>query len=281
MLSLGQNAIVIGRFQGLHYAHQKIIETALHVAPNVIIMIGSINQPRTPRNPFTFEERRELILCNLQHIPNIQNRLIFIGLEDDLYNDNKWRLNFFEKLNVLKIDITKSIIVGSNKDSSSDFLKTLAKDIPLHLIDVEKTKDKTLYNATSIRKWLFVSNEDVSICQKFGASQKTIDWLLFFKQKNANEFIDLSVQFAYFQEYKRKLKNYPIICQATDAVVTKGNKILLITRGHYPGKNLLALPGGFVEENLTLETNCLKELQEETNMNISYDALRTDRKSVV
>ena len=49
---------------------------------------------------------------------------------------------------------------------------------------------------------------------------------------------------------------------------------MVIRRGHQPGKGLLALPGGFLQPELTLEDNAIKELKEETNIKVSSQILR-------
>jgi 8-oxo-dGTP diphosphatase len=46
------------------------------------------------------------------------------------------------------------------------------------------------------------------------------------------------------------------------------NKILLIERKHPPFKNCWALPGGFIEMEETLEQSAIRELQEETGINL-------------
>jgi bifunctional NMN adenylyltransferase/nudix hydrolase len=51
-----------------------------------------------------------------------------------------------------------------------------------------------------------------------------------------------------------------------DALIRWGADVLLIERGHAPGKGLLALPGGFVEPRDTLWESCLRELAEETHL---------------
>ncbi|MCS7105731.1 MAG: NUDIX hydrolase [Candidatus Aenigmarchaeota archaeon] len=53
---------------------------------------------------------------------------------------------------------------------------------------------------------------------------------------------------------------------AVDAIVEKGNKILLITRASEPFKGMLALPGGFVEEGERVEQALIREVEEETSI---------------
>ncbi|MHB8605892.1 MAG: NUDIX domain-containing protein [Thermoplasmatota archaeon] len=53
---------------------------------------------------------------------------------------------------------------------------------------------------------------------------------------------------------------------AVDAVLLKGDEVLLIRRANEPHRDAWALPGGFVEVGETVEAACLRELAEETHM---------------
>ncbi len=55
-------AVIIGRFQPFHNNHLKLVEQGLEIADKVLILVGSAYAVRTPKNPFTFEERKAMIL---------------------------------------------------------------------------------------------------------------------------------------------------------------------------------------------------------------------------
>jgi 8-oxo-dGTP diphosphatase len=57
---------------------------------------------------------------------------------------------------------------------------------------------------------------------------------------------------------------------AVDAVILMNNKqdLVLIRRKNPPFQGELALPGGFMEIGETVETACIREAREETNINI-------------
>ena len=50
--------------------------------------------------------------------------------------------------------------------------------------------------------------------------------------------------------------------------------VLVIRRGFQPGKGLLALPGGFLQPDLTLEENAVRELKEETQIKVPVPVLK-------
>nr|WP_320000668.1 NUDIX hydrolase [uncultured Draconibacterium sp.] len=80
---------------------------------------------------------------------------------------------------------------------------------------------------------------------------------------------------------------YPRAALTVDAIVFvksgKETSVLLIERGREPFKNRWALPGGFIEMDETLEQACIRELEEETGLQIekmqqfgAYDAIDRD-----
>lgn len=80
---------------------------------------------------------------------------------------------------------------------------------------------------------------------------------------------------------------YPRAALTVDAIVfvkaQSTTSVLLIERGREPFKNIWALPGGFVDMDETLETACIRELEEETGLQVekmrqfrTYDAIYRD-----
>lgn len=54
-------ALIIGRFQPFHLGHEFLIQKALKENDSVTIAIGSSQESRTKKNPFTYEERKQMI----------------------------------------------------------------------------------------------------------------------------------------------------------------------------------------------------------------------------
>ena len=58
-------AVLIGRFQPFHLGHLALLQQALRTAQQVVVVLGSAFQARSPKNPFTWQERQSLILGSL------------------------------------------------------------------------------------------------------------------------------------------------------------------------------------------------------------------------
>lgn len=55
---------------------------------------------------------------------------------------------------------------------------------------------------------------------------------------------------------------------ATDAIIIQNGKILLVKRNTEPFKGMWALPGGRLEDNETLEQCCIREVKEESGLEV-------------
>lgn len=81
--------VFIGRFQPLHLGHEHTIRHALDRVRRLIILVGSANRARTPRNPFTYEERVAMIRSAFAY-EVAEGRVIIEPLNDHLYSDTAW-----------------------------------------------------------------------------------------------------------------------------------------------------------------------------------------------
>jgi 8-oxo-dGTP diphosphatase len=58
-----------------------------------------------------------------------------------------------------------------------------------------------------------------------------------------------------------------------DAVIIKKGSVVLVKRKNFPFKDFWALPGGFVEYGETVELAALREVKEETGLEVELDGL--------
>ncbi len=75
----------------------------------------------------------------------------------------------------------------------------------------------------------------------------------------------------YIDDYKKSwtAAPYPPIFVTCDTLIQHGRNLLLIKRGGQPGKGQWALPGGFVERDETLIQSAVREVAEETRLDLS------------
>ncbi len=79
--------LFIGRFQPLHNAHLRDIKEALREVDFLYIGIGSANEKRTEKNPFSARERKKMIDAALKEEGISAYELVEIP---DFHDDGKW-----------------------------------------------------------------------------------------------------------------------------------------------------------------------------------------------
>lgn len=254
--------VYIGRFQPFHNAHLATVQKACTMAKQVIIVIGSANQPRSISDPFTAEEREEFIKASCG---DLAEKLTFVYVENLVYNDSQWAKQVAEKVDAAAInDKTNIGIIGYEKDESSFYLKMFPawESIPMAQVEI--------LDATTIRNIYFSEKCNLNFFHKV-IPEGTVEWLRGFME--APEYRDIIAEMRYIENYKKPYSGLPYAptFNTGDAVVVKNNHVLLIRRRAFPGKGLLAIPGGFLNANTdkSLRDCAIRELYEETKIKVS------------
>ena len=271
-------AVMIGRFQPAHKAHIQIINRALEIANRLVIIIGSHNKPRTVKNPFTSEEREGLIRSALS---KDTNKLVdFSYVEDTIYNTQDWVRSIQEAVNKKAVGFPwkedsmysdySVILVGHHKDDTSYYLDMFPQWGYLEISNIDDV------NSTDIRNNYFGSDKDFDDRLPQSIANFLNDFEL------TENFKNLTQEYNYNQRYRKEWENspYPPIFVTTDAVIVQSGHILLVTRGQAPGKGLLALPGGFINQYERLEDCMVRELREETKLKVPLPVLKGNIKKI-
>jgi len=274
---------LVGRFQPLHIGHKAVIDRALEMAKEVVVVVGSSFQARSTKNPFTFEERKTMIKAVYP-----QDTVKVVPVMDYPYDDNAWvsavQNSVNGALSSTWSDFPKKIgLIGHSKDSSSYYLNIFPQW--RNHVEVENIDD---INATDIRKdlfenWCFKDSYDmIPESVRDHIMDKIIMTRPFFEGAYSQMFEELSEEYNKIKEYRKSWAAAPYepTFVTTDAVLTQSGHILLIKRGGFPFKDCWALPGGYLAKGQFIVDNMIKELREETCIKIPEKVLRGSIKDV-
>lgn len=260
--------VFVGRFQPVHLGHMHVIEKALEQVETLIVVIGSAFQARTPVNPFTFEERKQMLQSIYRHeIAN--DRLIIIPATDDASDDIAWARDVGNSVQQAIVEHAnhggvalhgtndfKIALAGFGKDASSFYLQLFPRWASIQI----QSQHGTL-NASDIRKDYFRLLPRLPHDAVHPAVDTWLkEWTL------TDEFRQMVEETHYYREYPKTWGKGPFV--TADALVKHRRKILLIERGRTPGRGLLALPGGFVNLDERIMVAAERELLEETGINL-------------
>lgn len=81
------DGLLIGRFQPFHLGHLEALRFALSRVDRLWVGLGSSNRPRQRSNPFSAEERRQMILSSVDGPTRQRIGIFFIP---DLDDHQKW-----------------------------------------------------------------------------------------------------------------------------------------------------------------------------------------------
>ena len=258
--------VFIGRFSAFHLGHLAILEEALKIGKEVIVAIGSAASSRNIKNPWTANERQAMIESSLKE--EDLKRVKFIHLKDYLYMNNMWLSVTQEKIATATNHSESVALIGFESDETSFYLSLF----PQYKYIEHGTKYK--FHATQIRDYYFTHDAVYKKMVPVGVVKFLEEF------KTTEHFKKLHAENEYINNYKESWRGapFPVIFQTVDSIVLKSGHILLVERGHNPGKGLLAMPGGFVNIRETLATAALRELKEETGIKVNIPELR---KSIV
>jgi len=131
------DGLLIGRFQPFHLGHLDAVLFGLSRAENLFVGIGSSNKSNERRNPFSVEERTEMIISSIES--SMIERIKIFDIPD-VDNHEKW---------TFEIDqiVPKYDVVFSN----DEFTKTLFEKRKIDVIPVV-LKDREKFSGTNVRE---------------------------------------------------------------------------------------------------------------------------------
>lgn len=292
--------VMIGRFRLLHNGQCSVIDKALTLAHNVLVLVGSANISRNSKgNEFTASEVRGMLRA--QYPTSAEgSRLSIASISDFMYDegDLEWIMGVQREvkteINHLKYwqstqNRLRVGLVGFSKDSTSYYLKKFPQWDSVN-VDGYKHKGK-IVSATDLRQEFFYGD-------KFGTQsietlrdrvpQRVCQWLFDWATDNHEVLTNLraerefATKYADEHQFRGKLDSegrplgskYDPTHATVDSVIIQSGHVLLIRRGHNPGKGKLALPGGFINPGEKPSAAMIREAKEETEIALSPVVLK-------
>lgn len=148
--------LICGRFSHLHLGHFSLIETSRKLCNKTLILVGSAQESKTLRNPFTIDTRINVIKTAF---PDISSESLIVDGLNDLTNEFDFSVNWGEyvKENVENImgKFADLIIYGDDESRN----KWFTKDILSNVSELVIPREKHQISATILRGYLVIDDK--------------------------------------------------------------------------------------------------------------------------
>jgi bifunctional NMN adenylyltransferase/nudix hydrolase len=160
-------------------------------------------------------------------------------------------------------------LIGCEKDHTSYYLKKFPEwgSVGVKFINP--------LNATDIRRAYFIGGqnwENVKLSRHLDPA--VVNVLETLRLSDGFNYVMGEIEFNRRHAEMWKNSPYTPSFNTADSMVVQSGHVLLVRRKSFPGKGLLALPGGYKNPDETLYQTALRELREETKLKIPEKVLR-------
>jgi bifunctional NMN adenylyltransferase/nudix hydrolase len=288
--------VLITHGQPITNGTMEAIKTGFQYADTLIVVLGGLDKPRSFRDPFTFEERKKMLVDSAVNLMawDTNLKIQVVGVHDDLYHHTKWvksvELAVLNEIHVAKLGSKARIgwlLPETNKENETSISEN---DFPhwdiIHypLVGLEDAANGT--TGTRIREAYFsnIGHLWVKNCDGHKDGDGVRDG---FVPPAVADFLRKFINtpdYKYIMSWHDKLMSdriawaqtspYKMPGVAGDMCVRHSGHILYVRRKFHPGKGLWALPGGFIDPPETTLRAALRELEEETGLVIDPSQAR-------
>lgn len=249
--------VLIARCQIFHHGHYELFKNALAQADDVVFVLGSYKKAPDPENPWTAEQREQMIRLALTE--DELKHVRFVYARDNWYANSLWLAD------------VQNLVYEATDGCPDDQICNIGavNDFPQWKF-IYQPNIEHMPHATKIRELYFTHD----VAYKQHVNPKVAEWLESFK--TTDKFKYLKSYFDYVVDYREQQRGapWPYTFVTVDAVVIKSGHVLVVRRKGAMGKGLLAMPGGFLNPNESIEDAMLRELIEETDINLDKEFLR-------
>ncbi len=255
--------VLIGRFEPVTSAHVAILQQAVSRAKELIIIVGSANQPRTFKNPWKYQERVSM-LNNVLNTMNTQNCRVSIDpMVDTIYNNQAWAGRVQAVVAKRRLMHGSCGIIGHKKDESSFYLDMFPQ---WETVDVGLIQP---LNASNVRELYFKENCNLNFVRGVVPDST---FRLLEGWKDTPDFKQIVAEREFVVNFKKTYAGLPYAptFNTADACVIQSGHVLMIKRRAEPGRGLWALPGGYLDagKDTSLKAAMVRELREETGLKV-------------
>lgn len=255
--------------QPFHLGHQAMLAQALARPGQVVVALADAHQARTPATPFTLAEREAMLrnslpavaqarvhVLPLRNLPKREQREQSIerGVQALL---DQWRWHGNAPVTLLDCarhaDDPQVLRPGGWPCELLPPFPSLARQ---ELLDLWLGAGPEVAPASWDRLAQALPPASLSAMRQLSASPV---------------FAELVEEWHMLKRYRQawSAAPYPPTFVTVDAVLTCAAHVLLIERAQAPGKGLLALPGGFIDLRDSTWQSAVRELREETRLQLS------------
>lgn len=258
---INKTAVIIGRWQIPHNGHMTLINEALKYE-NAVIVVGSSYKARSAKNPFTHQERIDMLTLL---IPEERRSSVKFLPVRDYGNDDKWNVAVTTGVESLFPD-SKKVLVGFVKDHTSYYLNNFG-----HWESTRVDQEVDIH-ATDLRAQYFESDNTgiALIILKAYIPVQIFEYLQSWSFTPA--FRLMKADFEACREHRRIFTDHTNY--AGEALVTAGEYVLLIKRDKPIGHGQWAIPGGVVHDRERGIDAAIRNLREKTKLGVLDQFLR-------
>jgi bifunctional NMN adenylyltransferase/nudix hydrolase len=206
-----------------------------------------------------------------------RQRVAFLPMRD-YYDETRWSAQVRKAVGKVVGDTASIALVGHFKDATSEYLRGFPG---WALVSVAR---QLAVDASTLRDAYFSgAGEPLDATLAALVDQAPPSTLAFLRAWAALPLFDaMAEEWRVLRQWREdwSVAPYPPVFVTVDAVVHCAGHVLLVERGHAPGKGLHALPGGFIEQRESLYQSAVRELREETGLSLLDETMHQCLKSV-